>query len=182
MSFKDIGLVFHTTDPRCTVADRRLEGYGESGVFGRSLWTHQHGQMTADEARRRVAVARVGRLASIDVDGRPHVVPVCFALHGNRVVSAVDGKPKRTLQLQRLDNVRRDPRVQLLVDHYDEDWSLLWWVRISGHASVIERGTRREHAVDLLAEKYGQYHEERPVGPVLVIEIARISSWQAATS
>lgn len=138
--------------------------------------------MTADEARRRVATARVGRLASIDVDGQPHVVPVCFALDGNRVVSAVDGKPKRTLQLRRLDNVRRDPRVQLLVDLYDEDWSLLWWVRISGDASVIERGVAREDAVDLLAQKYGQYREQRPMGPVLVLEVARINSWHAGTS
>jgi PPOX class probable F420-dependent enzyme len=146
------------------------------------LWMHEHGRMTADEARRRVAAARVGRLASIDVDGRPHVVPVCFALEGNRVVSAVDGKPKSTLQLRRLENVRRDPRVQLLVDHYDEDWSLLWWVRISGNASVIEHGATRDDAVDLLAQKYGQYHEQRPLGPVLVIDVARINSWPAAAS
>jgi PPOX class probable F420-dependent enzyme len=137
--------------------------------------------MTDDEARRRIATARVGRLASIDADGWPHVVPVCFAVDGGRVVSAVDGKPKRTMQLRRLDNVRRDPRVQLLVDHYDEDWSLLWWVRLSGDASVIERGAAREDAVDLLAHKYGQYREQRPVGPVLVIDVARISSWHAAT-
>lgn len=136
--------------------------------------------MTEDEARQRVVAARVGRLASIGVDGRPHVVPVCFALDGARVVSAVDGKPKRTLQLRRLENVRRDPRVQLLVDHYDEDWSLLWWVRISGDASVIERGALRDDAIDLLAHKYRQYRHQRPSGPALVIDVTAISSWDAA--
>lgn len=137
--------------------------------------------MNHDEARSRAATARVGRLASLDPDGRPHVVPICFALDGNDVVSVVDAKPKRTTQLRRLENVRREPRVQLLIDHYDEDWSLLWWVRISGLASVIEHGPARERAVDLLAKKYRQYHELRPTGPVLVIAVARINSWQAAT-
>jgi PPOX class probable F420-dependent enzyme len=136
--------------------------------------------MTEEEARQRIAAARVGRLASIDDEGRPHVVPICFALDGIRVVSAVDAKPKQTLQLRRLENVRRRPDVQVLVDHYDEDWTSLWWLRIAGRASVIEYGVERERAVDLLAVKYPQYEEQRPRGPVLVIDIARITSWHAA--
>jgi PPOX class probable F420-dependent enzyme len=137
--------------------------------------------MIEEEARRRTLAARVGRLASLDVNGQPHVVPICFAMSGDQVVSVVDGKPKRTLQLRRLENVRRTPDVQLLVDHYDDDWSLLWWVRISGRGRVIEHGSAHEEAVDLLAAKYGQYREERPTGPMLFIEITRISSWQAKT-
>jgi PPOX class probable F420-dependent enzyme len=136
--------------------------------------------MTDDEARARVADARVGRLASIDADGRPHVVPICFALVGDEVVSVVDHKQKRTLDLRRLDNVRRNPAVQLVVDHYDDDWSLLWWVRVSGNARVVESGTERDDAIDVLAMKYPQYREHRPAGSVLLIDIVTITSWQAS--
>ena len=80
--------------------------------------------MMEEEARRRSAAARIGRLASVDANGRPHVVPICFAMSGDQVVSVVDGKPKRTLRLRRLENVRRMPDVQLMVDYYDDDdWS-----------------------------------------------------------
>ena len=103
----------------------------------------EDGRMMEEEARRRIAAARVGRLASVDANGRPHVVPICFAMSGDQVVSVVDGKPKRTLQLRRLENVRLTPDVQLMVDYYDDDWSLLWWVRISGHGRVIEHGSAR---------------------------------------
>jgi PPOX class probable F420-dependent enzyme len=136
--------------------------------------------LTEEEARRRVTAARVGRLATIDPDGRPHVVPICFAVAGDRIVSVVDQKPKRTLQLRRLENVRRHPDVQLVVDHFDDDWSALWWVRVSGRGRVLDRGTSREDAVDLLTHKYEQYREERPDGPVLVIDIDRISAWEAS--
>jgi PPOX class probable F420-dependent enzyme len=136
--------------------------------------------MTGDEARRRVADGRVGRLASIDPRGRPHVVPVCFAVAGNRIVSVVDQKAKRTLELRRLDNVRRNPAVQLVVDHYDDDWSLLWWVRVSGDGRVVERGAERDDAIDLLATKYPQYRERRPGGSALVIDVTAITSWEAS--
>jgi PPOX class probable F420-dependent enzyme len=136
--------------------------------------------VTEEEARVRVATARVGRLASIDRNGRPHVVPICFAFDGTRIVSVVDHKPKRTMELRRLDNVRENPHVQLVVDHYDDDWSALWWVRVSGRGHVVEDGTTREHAIELLAEKYAQYREHRPAGPVLVIEVTGINSWEAA--
>jgi PPOX class probable F420-dependent enzyme len=132
-----------------------------------------------DEARRRVATARVGRLASIDRHGRPHVVPICFAVAGSRVLSVVDQKPKRTARLRRLENVRRNPDVQLLVDHYDDDWAALWWVRVSGRGRVVDRGATHDEAIGLLARKYRQYREQRPVGPVLVIDITEISAWQA---
>ena len=136
--------------------------------------------MTDDEARRSVAAARIGRLASIDARGRPHVVPICFAMTGDQIVSVVDYKPKRTLELRRLDNVRRNPAVQLVVDHYDDDWSSLWWIRVSGQARVVDHGTERDDAIDVLAKKYPQYRERRPDGSVLLIDITEITSWQAS--
>jgi len=108
-------------------------------------------------------------------------VPCCFALSGDRIVSVVDQKPKQTLQLRRLENIRRCPDVQLVVDHYDDDWTVLWWVRVSGQGRVVDRGPARDAAVDLLATKYEQYRDQRPAGPVLVIDITRIISWQATT-
>ncbi len=137
--------------------------------------------MTEDEARRRIATARVGRLASVDGDGRPHVVPICFAVSGDRLVSVVDQKPKTTMRLRRLENVRRNPDVQLVVDHYDDDWSAVWWVRISGRGRVVDGGAGHQEAIDLLASKYPQYREHRPAGPVLASEITQISGWQATT-
>jgi PPOX class probable F420-dependent enzyme len=106
-------------------------------------------------------------------------VPICFAVAGDRLVSAVDQKPKRTVHLRRLENIRRSPDVQLLVDHYDDDWSVLWWVRMSGHGRVVDRGATAEEAIDALARKYAQYREHRPAGPVLVIDITEITGWQA---
>ena len=105
--------------------------------------------------------------------GRPHVVPVCFALDGGRIVTAVDAKPKTTTRLARLANVRASGRASLLVDHYVEDWTELWWVRVDGSAAVIDD----EAAIDALAAKYAQYREARPAGPVIAIEPERWRSW-----
>lgn len=131
--------------------------------------------------RRRVAGARVARLASLDPRGRLHLVPVCFALDGERILSAVDDKPKRSLLPQRLANVRAHPDVTLLVDHYEERWERLWWVRLRGTARVLEAGTERERALDLLAEKYEQYARARPPGPVLAVELEEWRGWSAST-
>ena len=81
-------------------------------------------------------------------------MPVCFAVDGDRIVSVVDHKPKATTSLRRLDNVRAHPAVSLLVDHYDDDWTRLWWVRVDGTATVRDDGPEHESAVDLLAAKY----------------------------
>jgi PPOX class probable F420-dependent enzyme len=124
-------------------------------------------------AEERLAAARVGRLATVTAAGRPHVVPVCFALHEGRIVTAVDAKPKATTALARLDNVRATGRASLLVDHYEEDWSRLWWVRVDGPAEVLES----EAAIDALAAKYGQYVAARPAGPVIAITPERWRSW-----
>lgn len=135
-------------------------------------------------SRRLVRAARVGRLATVTADGRPHAVPCCFTLVGERVYSVVDGKPKSTTVLKRLDNVRANPVATLLVDHYDDDWSRLWWVRIDGTARVLGDGVEddseeREAALDALAAKYRQYRDDRPVGPMLALDVERWSGWSS---
>lgn len=138
-------------------------------------------------ARSRFSAARVARLATVTPDGRPHVVPVTFALvtasGGDRIVTAVDRKPKTTLQLQRLRNVAAHPRVGLLVDHYAEDWSTLWWVRADGDARVVHRSdddAAHRAAVGLLVDRYPAYREEPPAGPVLVVAVTRWTGWAAS--
>ena len=130
----------------------------------------------------RFAGARVARLATVGDAAQPHVVPVTFAVHGNVVVSAVDDKPKSTRRLRRLENIRRDPRVALLVDEYDEDWSKLWWVRADGHAQVIEAGSDLAASVAWLSDKYEQYRDHPPRGPVVWVEVDTVTGWAASGS
>jgi len=129
--------------------------------------------------RARVAGARVARLATVTETGRPHVVPCCFALEGDRLYTAVDDvKPKTTRSLRRLSNITAHPRASVLVDHYAEEWDSLWWVRMDGAARVADLGTR-EHAtaVELLAAKYDQYRLRPPPGPATVVEIDTWRGW-----
>jgi PPOX class probable F420-dependent enzyme len=135
--------------------------------------------MDPAEMRERVVEARIARLATVDSDGRPHLVPVCFALDGDTLYSAVDEKPKRSRRLKRLENIRRQPQVSVLVDHYEEDWTRLWWVRLDGVASVLEHGAEREYALVLLGAKYEQYRAEPPPGPVMGVSIERWRGWAA---
>jgi PPOX class probable F420-dependent enzyme len=133
------------------------------------------------ERHRRVAGARVGRLATVDGEGRPHVVPMVFALVGDVVWSAVDAKPKSTQRLRRLANIEATGRASLLVDVYDEDWQALWWVRVDGPAEVLPPGDpRAQGAVDALVAKYPQYRAARPTGPVLAVRCETWRSWSAA--
>jgi PPOX class probable F420-dependent enzyme len=134
-----------------------------------------------DEARCRahLAAARIGRLATVRPDGRPHVVVCCYALEGDQVWTAIDAKPKTGAPLQRLANVRANPHASLLVDHYEEDWSWLWWVRVDGAAAVLEIGNEEEPAIAALTARYPQYAREPPPGPVIAITIERITGWSA---
>jgi PPOX class probable F420-dependent enzyme len=132
------------------------------------------------DARHRVAAARVGRLATTRADGRPHIVPVCFALDGDTLVSAVDGKPKRSAKLLRLANVGAHPAVAVLVDHYDDDWTQLWWVRMDGVAQVVFDGAEHEYAIALLEAKYPQYRVLRPSGAVVRITLTNWTGWESA--
>lgn len=129
--------------------------------------------------RARVAGARVARLATVGAGEQAHIVPLCFALEGDRLYSAVDEKPKRTRRLKRLDNVRLHPRVSILVDHYEEDWSQLWWVRLDGDARVLEEGPEYQRALELLMQKYAQYRAQPPAGPVIAVAIERWRAWSA---
>jgi PPOX class probable F420-dependent enzyme len=134
--------------------------------------------VTAAEARRRFAAARVARLASVDAGGRPHLVPIVFVLVGETIYSAVDAKPKRTVALRRLENVRTNPLVSVLADHYDEDWRRLWWARADGSARVVDlEQPEARRAVELLAARYPQ---QRAVGPVLAIDVESWRGWSAA--
>jgi PPOX class probable F420-dependent enzyme len=134
--------------------------------------------VTAEEARRRFAAARVARLASVDASGRPHLVPIVFVLVGETIYSVVDAKPKRSLALRRLENVETNPTVSLLADHYDEDWCQLWWARADGSARVLElEDPEARRAIELLAERYPQ---QRAVGPVLAIDVESWRGWSAA--
>jgi PPOX class probable F420-dependent enzyme len=131
----------------------------------------------ADTARSRVTQAPVGRLATVTPAGRPHVVPCCFVLVDDWIFSAVDAKPKSTLALRRLANIEAHAEVALLVDHYDENWDDLWWVRLDATAAVIDSGHRREEALAALAGKYRQYRQTAPPGPVIALEITRWRWW-----
>ena len=136
-------------------------------------------RLSAAEARERFAAARVARLATADAEGRPHLVPVVFAVDGDRVYSVVDAKPKRTTELRRLRNVASNPCVALLADHYEEDWDALWWVRAEGTARVLDPESDDEaaRAVELLRARYPQ---QRAVGAVLAVDVERWSGWAAA--
>jgi PPOX class probable F420-dependent enzyme len=134
--------------------------------------------VTTAEARERFAAARVARLATADEHGRPHLVPIVFAVAGDHVYSAVDAKPKRTTALRRLENVRMNPAVALLVDHYDDtDWSALWWVRADGLGRVLDpEDEEARRAVALLGERYPQ---QRATGAVLAVDVERWRGWSA---
>lgn len=127
----------------------------------------------------RLATAAVGHMATVRPDGRPHVVVITFALIDGFVVTAIDHKPKKTHRLQRLVNIAANPTASFLVDHYDHDWSQLWWVRVDGSASTHEEDGRRDQAVDALTAKYTQYRERPPEGPVIAIALDRISQWSS---
>ena len=127
-------------------------------------------------ARERFASARVARLATTGPDG-PHVVPIVFALAGDTVFHAVDHKPKRTTALKRLANIAAEPRVALLADAYEEDWTRLWWARADGTASILAPG--HAEALALLQERYPQYRDAPPEGPVIAIRVARWTDWTA---
>ena len=135
---------------------------------------------TEPELRRLLTDARVARLATVTAAGRPHVVPVCFAVAGDAVYSAVDAKPKRTERLQRLANVTATGEAALRADRYDEDWTRLWWVRADCRGRIVEDAGERERALGLLAAKYPQYARDRPRGPILALDVRRWSGWSAA--
>ena len=137
--------------------------------------------MRTAELRRRFASSAVARLATVRPDGAPHLVPVVFALAEGTVYSAVDAKPKRTSRLQRLANVRVEPRCALLVDHYEDDWSRLWWVRADGTAAVVDEPPSGHPGLSALAARHPQYREDPPTGPLLVVTVQQWSGWSSTS-
>ena len=136
--------------------------------------------MDSEEARALLTSAQVARLATCDVDGQPHLVPISFAVAEDVILTAVDHKPKRTTHLRRVRNIAGNPRVGVLADHYEDDWSRLWWARADGTARLLEPGApEHSDAVARLAQRYEQYRERPPRGPAIAISVSRWSGWRA---
>lgn len=131
------------------------------------------------DARRRFGQAPVARLATVAAGGVPHLVPVVFALRDDVLYTAVDAKPKKTPRLRRLANIEDNPRVSVLVDHYADDWTQLWWVRADGVAAIHRHGTELQHGYHLLRTKYPQYQSVPLNGPVIRIVVHHWAGWQA---
>lgn len=130
-----------------------------------------------------IASARVGRLATADAGGQPMVVPICYAFDGQALYSAVDAKPKQAAPegLRRIRNLRENPRVSIVIDQYDEDWTRLRYVIIQGQADLLTEGPQFARGVDLLVAKYTQYRTlvlPRERGLMIRVTPTRVSSWQ----
>jgi PPOX class probable F420-dependent enzyme len=133
--------------------------------------------MDERQMRSRVAEARAARVGTVDERGRTHLVPIVFVIDGDTLYSATAAGPRL---VKRLRNLQRDPRVAILVDAYDEDWSKVWWVRMRGHGRSIEDGPERDHALRLLWERYPQFRSIPPseaAGPVMAVDIEEWSGW-----
>lgn len=127
-----------------------------------------------------LTAAPVGRLATADAAGRPHVIPVCFACDGRRIYSALDAKPKRgrLADLRRVRNIRANPQASLVIDHYEADWSKLWYLLIYGTAELIDAGDEHSTALALLRAKYPQYRAMAlDDNPIIRITPQRAVGW-----
>jgi PPOX class probable F420-dependent enzyme len=133
--------------------------------------------MDAARMRARVRDAAIARLATVSPARRPHIVPCCFVLERDTVYSAVDGKPKSTNALARLDNIRAHPVASVIIDHYEPDWEKLWWVRLDGDARLLEAGAERDDALDLLIAKYEQYTSMTAFGLVIAVDVVTWRAW-----
>ncbi|MGK2883131.1 MAG: TIGR03668 family PPOX class F420-dependent oxidoreductase [Mycobacterium sp.] len=135
--------------------------------------------MAGPDSAARFARAPLARLATVTPDGLPHLVPIVFALVGDTIYTAVDGKPKSTRRLRRLANIEAHPHVSVLVDHYDDDWSLLWWVRADGQAEIHGDGPGLTAGHSALRAKYRQYETVTLEGPVIAVTVSRWATWSS---
>jgi PPOX class probable F420-dependent enzyme len=126
---------------------------------------------------------RVARLATVDPQGQPHLVPIVYAFDGERLFTPIDAKPKRVgpERLQRVRNIQANPRVAILIDEYSDDWAKLAWVQLHGLARLVESGSEQAAGAALLEARYPQYQTMPLAGrPLIVITINHITSWCAA--
>lgn len=136
-------------------------------------------RLTKIAVRERFDGARVARLATVDAHGAPHLVPIVFAVSADDVLyTAVDAKPKTTTALRRLANIAANSRVCVLVDHYDDDWTRLWWARADGTARIAD-DIEAASALALLTERYPIYRTDPPPGPTIAVDVRRWSGWAA---
>ena len=136
--------------------------------------------MISDEQAAFLTTQRVGRLASADSQGQPHVVPVCFAIHGTNLYVTIDEKPKQayTRPLKRLRNIMANPAVAFVADRYDEDWRQLGWVMLRGTVDILAEGREHDHAQALLQDRYPQYRAmQLSALPVIALRIGIVTSW-----
>ena len=135
--------------------------------------------MLSENQRRFLDKNRVGRLATADRSGAPHVIPVCYAAAGDALYITIDEKPKRSdVPLKRVHNILENPRAAFVVDHYDEDWRRLGWVMLRGAAEILDNGPEHDRAQDLLRARYPQYRAMNLPGlPVIALRIVRATSW-----
>ena len=136
-------------------------------------------QLSSSQARR-LASARIAHLSTADTTGAAHVIPICFAFDGHFIYSVLDQKPKRSslTRLRRVKNILANPQVALVVDHYEEEWSHLWYILVTGHAELLLVGNEREEAIGKLREKYQQYKDmDIDLNPVIKITPAKVVSW-----
>lgn len=133
--------------------------------------------MDTDAAWRMFASADRAILGTTDAARGVHLVPVVYTpVDQGRIVIAIDAKPKRTRQLRRLENIDRDERVSLIADHYADDWSKLWWVRVDGVATVVDQ---IDDVVNSLhRERYPQV-AGHVLGPWIDIAVSAVSGWRA---
>jgi PPOX class probable F420-dependent enzyme len=137
-------------------------------------------RLTGERARQLFASQRIARLATADLSGAPHLVPLVFVVVDGRIYSVIDAKPKSGQPLRRLANIAVNPSVSLLVDVYSDDWSQLWWARADGAARVLGMDEPESSApLDKLTERYRQYRVDPPPGPMIAIDVQRWSGWAA---
>ncbi len=131
------------------------------------------------DPKARFTESPVARLATAARDGKPHLVPVVFAVVRDVIYTAIDAKPKTTQRLRRLANIENNPQASLLVDHYADDWTRLWWVRADGVATIHRDDEQMHTGYRLLRAKYPQYQSVPLNGPVIAMAVRRWSSWHA---
>jgi PPOX class probable F420-dependent enzyme len=133
--------------------------------------------MDPEGMRGHVDRAESARLATASDTGAPHIVPCCFVLVRGTVYTPIDGKPKSGGPLRRVANIRSNPKVSLLVDYYDSDWSRLWWVRLDGVGRLVEGGSEWDLAIGALRAKYPQYEVVEIPGPIIAIDVRTWRGW-----